>query len=109
MSRITGVGQTNPGGVPQPDEARLRNAVHGLESIFVQRLFQAMRETVPKDGITNGGAGEEIFTDLLDEKLSGLVPSRLEHDDLGQAIMRQLRGPHTDSTTPGSGTKVHDK
>ena len=62
--------------------------------MFVQQLFKAMRETVPKDGFTDGGAGEDIFTGLMDEKIATHVP---EHWDrgIGESLYRQLRAALT--------------
>jgi peptidoglycan hydrolase FlgJ len=76
------------------DEQRLRAATKQLEGVFVQQLFKAMRETVPKDGFTDGGAGEDIFTGLMDEKIATTVP---EHWDrgIGESLYRQLRAALT--------------
>jgi len=78
-----------------PEEQRLRAATKQLEGVFVQELFKAMRETVPQDGLTNGGAGEDIFTGLMDEKMAAHVPEQWEHG-IGESLYRQLRAalPH---------------
>ena len=90
MTRI----QSIPASAAQPnltaDEQRLRAVTKQLEGVFVQQLFKAMRETVPKDGLSDGGAGEEIFTGMMDEKIATHVP---EHWDrgIGESLYRQLR------------------
>jgi flagellar protein FlgJ len=71
-------------------EARLRAAVKQLEGVFVEQLFKAMRETVPQDGLTNGGAGEQIFAGLLDQRVAATAPEQWEHG-IGEALYRQLR------------------
>jgi flagellar protein FlgJ len=88
MTRITSRGPV--AGADASDEQRLRAVAKQLEGVFVQQLFKAMRETVPQDGVTNGGAGEEIFTGLLDERMASHVP---EHWDrgIGESLYRQLR------------------
>jgi flagellar protein FlgJ len=58
--------------------------------VFVQQLFKAMRETVPKDGFTDGGAGEDIFTGLMDEKIATHVPAHWDRG-IGESLYRQLR------------------
>ncbi|MBL8982503.1 MAG: flagellar biosynthesis protein FlgJ, partial [Gemmatimonadetes bacterium] len=58
---ITGVSPRPAAPPPSPDEARLADAVRQLEGVFVEQLFKAMRETVPTDGLTSGGAGEQMF------------------------------------------------
>lgn len=71
-------------------EERLRKVVGQLQGVFVEQLFKAMRETVPDDGITHGGAGEEMFTGMLDQHLASETPAQWQHG-LGDALFRQLR------------------
>jgi len=87
---MTRIGSSTPGASPSGDEQRLRAVAKQLEGVFVQQLFKAMRETVPQDGMTDGGAGEEIFTGLMDERIATHVP---EHWDrgIGESLYRQLR------------------
>ena len=73
------------------EHARLRRAAKDLEGVFVEQLFKAMRETVPEGGMVGGGNGEEMFTTLLDQRLSALTPERWE-GGLGSAVYRQLGG-----------------
>lgn len=73
------------------EEARLRKVAQQMEGAFVQQLFKAMRETVPQDGLTSGGSGEEIFSGLMDQHLAEQVPTGWKNG-LGEALVRQLRG-----------------
>ena len=96
MTRIQGPAVSAPTAQSgTPDEQRLRAVAKQLEGVFVQELFKAMRETVPKDGFTDGGAGESLFTGMMDEKIATHVP---EHWDrgIGESLYRQLRAalPH---------------
>ena len=70
---------------------RLRGVARDLEGVFVEQLFKAMRETVPEGGVIDGGSGEEMFTGMLDQRLSALTPERWE-GGLGNAVYRQLGG-----------------
>jgi flagellar protein FlgJ len=91
MTRIQGMGASPTAAQSgTPDEQRLRAVAKQLEGVFVQELFKAMRETVPKDGFTDGGAGEDVFTGMMDEKIATHVP---EHWDrgIGESLYRQLR------------------
>jgi flagellar protein FlgJ len=88
MTRITS--SAAPAAQPARDDERLRGVARQLEGVFVQQLFKAMRETVPTDGIANGGAGEEIFTSLMDERIAGDVPSHWDRG-IGESLYRQLR------------------
>ena len=102
MTRIQGT----PASATQPnltaDEQRLRAVTKQLEGVFVQQLFKAMRETVPKDGFTDGGAGEDIFTGMMDEKIATHVPDHWERG-IGESLYRQLRAalpaPKPDAVT----------
>ncbi len=85
-------------------EEKLRNAAGQLEGLFVQQLFKTMRETVPQgEGIVSGGAGEDIFTGLLDQHLAAETPKQWE-SGMAEALYRQLRGLGTADTTPEAST-----
>ncbi|MDH3222813.1 MAG: rod-binding protein [Gemmatimonadota bacterium] len=74
------------GPVEGPRE-RLKAATTLFESTFYQELFKVMRETVP-DGSTSG-AGEEVFTSMLDEHVAGEAAAQQE-DGLGAALYRRF-------------------
>lgn len=73
-----------------PQDERLRDVVKSLEGVFVEQLFKAMRETVPTDGLTGGGSGEEMFSGMLDQHLAAAVPGQLQ-SGLGESLLAQLR------------------
>lgn len=91
-----------PGGIPGGDrlaalrdgrvrgeESRLRAAAQLLEGTFYQELFKAMRETVPEGGAMSGGAGEDMFTGLLDQHVSEAAALKSTRG-LGQALYAQF-------------------
>lgn len=86
------VGSASPA-TPSPTDriARLQQSTRDLEGVFVEQMFKAMRETVPRDGLVDGGTGEEMFTAMLDQKMASVVPTRWE-SSLSDALLRQLRG-----------------
>jgi flagellar protein FlgJ len=71
------------------DDARLRQTARQLEGVFMEYLFKAMRETVPQDGVIEGGSGESIFTGLFDQHVADAAAARQENG-LGDALYRQL-------------------
>ena len=74
------------------DETRLRKSALALEGLFVQRLFAAMRQTVPDDGLISQSNAEGTFTEMLDEKLAAQVPEQWSGaHSLAQALYNQLR------------------
>ena len=82
---------TQPGPAQSEDE-KLRQSAKQLEGLFVQQLFKVMRETVPQqEGIVSGGAGEEMFTSLMDQHLAAETPTQWE-GGMAEALYRQLRG-----------------
>jgi flagellar protein FlgJ len=95
MTRIPSGPSAGTPPTPSAEEQRLRAVTKQLEGVFVQQLFKAMRETVPQDGLTDGGTGEEIFTGLMDEKIAAHVPDHWERG-IGESLYRQLRAalPH---------------
>ena len=82
-------------------DAKLKQAAQNLEGMFVQQLFTAMRETVPEqEGFVSGGAGEDIFTGLLDQHLAAETPKHWE-GGLSDALYRQMRrGLSADAIAP---------
>lgn len=89
-------------GAPEGD-ARLRQVVGQLQSVFVEQLFKAMRETVPTDGATSGGPGEAMFSGMFDQHLAGEVPSQWSHG-IGESLYRQLQP----QVARAAGAVVHD-
>lgn len=84
----SGAGAPDAGG----KDAKIRSVAGQLEALFVQQLFKAMRETVPQqEGIVSGGAGEEMFTGLLDQRLAAETPKQWS-SGITDALYRQLRG-----------------
>jgi peptidoglycan hydrolase FlgJ len=78
-------------GPPSDEAARLRATAKQLEGVFVEQLFKAMRETVPDGGFLSGGAGEEIFTGMLDQQFASVAPEQWQTRGLAEALYRQLR------------------
>jgi flagellar protein FlgJ len=75
-----------------PAETKLRNTALQLEGMFVQRMFAAMRETVPQDGFLGQSSAEQTFGSILDEKLAEKVPKQMSgQHSLAEALYRQLR------------------
>ena len=76
--------------VATPDEARLRALAHQMEGVFLGQLFQAMRASVPHgEGVLAVSPGEEMFTSLMDEKLSQEAAEKMTRG-VGEALYRQL-------------------
>jgi peptidoglycan hydrolase FlgJ len=84
---ITGLGTT-----PASEDARLKKTAFQMEGMFVQKMFAAMRDTVPDDGLVSQSNAQDTFTSLLDEKMAEQVPTQLDGPhSLAQALYHQLR------------------
>ena len=95
---ISASGPVGPGNgplAPAPvggtrDDQRLRKACADFEAVFMSQIFAQLRATVPHDGLLDGGAGEDMFTSMMDEHVAAAAAGRLEHG-VGAALYRQLR------------------
>lgn len=72
-------------------DAKLRDTALQLEGMFARQLFSAMRATVPTEGIADGGAGEEMFTSLMDEHLADQLPTKIARG-FTERMVAQLAG-----------------
>ncbi|MDB4878190.1 MAG: Flagellar protein FlgJ [Gemmatimonadetes bacterium] len=107
---MNGIGSTPPvlpGAAPlSPAEAKLKKTALQLEGVFVQRMFAAMRDTVPDGGIAAPSSAESTFTGMLDEKMAEKVPAQWDgQHSLAQALYHQLRqrlGSQATAPTTGS-------
>jgi flagellar protein FlgJ len=80
------------GGPASPNAAahrKLRTLSKELEGVFLGQLFQAMRATVPENETMGGGAGQEMFTAMLDERMAHEAAQRMR-GGIGDALYRQL-------------------
>ncbi len=98
---VTGRAVHSPAPALSAEQTRLRQAAQQLEGVFVEQLFKAMRATVPSDGTMNGGAGEEMFSGLLDEHLAAQTPDQWQRG-LGEALYRQLCDAVPENAAAGS-------
>ena len=53
-----------------PRLEELRQAAQAFESVFAQMLMKSMRSTVKESQLFHGGRGEEVFRDLLDQRMT---------------------------------------
>jgi Rod binding domain-containing protein len=106
MNRVGSAPQLPASTTPVNQAERLKKTALQLEGLFVQRLFAAMRDTVPTDGLMSQSSAESTFTQLLDEKFSEQVPKQWngEHS-LAQALYRQLSQRLESQATDSTGSE----
>ena len=77
MSGLTPL-STAPGASASSVEAqkeKLRQAASDLESLFVEQMFQAMRNATPENSLTSGGSGEKMFREMMDREMAKSISS----------------------------------
>lgn len=55
---------------------QLKKVAKDFESVIINELLKVMRQSVPKEGLVNGGFGEEIFSSMLDNEYSKEIANR---------------------------------
>lgn len=75
------------------DQARekIRDLSQQFESIFLNLMLTAMRKSVPKSELMDGGNGEEIFRSMLDQEYAKSMAQR-DMTGLARAIEASLIG-----------------
>lgn len=71
-------------------DAELKKACADFESVFMQKMLEGMRKTIPKSGLLDGGMQEEIYTSMFDEELSKLVANG-KGMGLGDMMYKQMQ------------------
>ena len=86
------IGRTVRPDINASKDEQLRQTAKQLNSVFVQQLFTAMRNTVDTEGgIASGGQGEDMFRGMMDQQVAEMAPGQWQKNDaLTEAIVRQL-------------------
>ncbi len=72
---VRGLGQSSSAGLTQEQKnRRLRDACEGFESIFIQKMWQQMRATLPKEGLLKS-RDEAYWQDMYDQELAKSMTS----------------------------------
>ena len=75
QSKLSGVGNLKMSRMsPQEKEKKLREACDGFESIFIQKMWQEMRKTVPQNGLMHSRE-EHYWQDMYDQELAKKMTS----------------------------------
>lgn len=73
------------------DDKILKELADEFVSILIKEMLKSMRNTVPEDGLMNGGFAEDIFTDMLDEEYSKNSVGQMGFSSLGRILYEQLK------------------
>lgn len=80
------------------DPKALRLAAQQFEALFVQQLFKSMRKTEFDDGFMDGGQGEQMYRQLLDQQWAQKI-AQGKGLGLADMLVRQLSSPHGEKLT----------
>lgn len=97
------------------DADALRKAAKQFESVFMSQLLKQMRSTIHQEEMFHGGAGEQIFTEMLDEEFAEKMSARGTGiaDMLYRQLSRQFGVEETNENalpgTTGAGDALQQK
>ena len=73
------------------NDQELRKACADFEALFLHKLLKVMRQTVPESGLLDGGLSQDIYTDMLDEKLAEIAAHNGRGTGLGEHIYQDMK------------------
>ena len=83
---------------PEAKAKKLREACEGFESIFIQKMWQEMRKTVPQNGMMHGKE-EHYWQDMYDQELAkkmtsagGIGLADMMYEQLSRNLVSASRG-----------------
>ena len=75
QARLAGLGDLRGKRLsPEAKAKKLREACEGFESVFIQKMWQEMRNTLPRNGLLHGRE-EQFWQDMYDQELSKKMTS----------------------------------
>ncbi len=90
------------------EKAEIRQLSEDFESLFLGIVLKAMRDTVPKSGLVDGGNAEEIYRSMLDGEYAKQMASQ-RHTGLADNIeefMLRARGAQEAAKAEGGANGV---
>ncbi len=91
---------------PNARDKKLREAAEGFEAIFVQKIWQQMRATVPKEGYLHG-KDEEFWQGMFDQELSKKM-TEAGGIGLSDMLYEQLKGKINDASRTTAPSRVNN-
>lgn len=87
----------------EQDDKKLKEACQDIEAIFIYKMLQQMRATIPEGGFLSESSATRIYRDMLDEAYSREMARSRDNLGLGEMLYRQLKQQYPDTpdeTTP---------
>ncbi len=83
------------------ERTKLKKAISDFEAIFINQMLKAMRNTINKSGLIDGGNSEKIYTSLIDSEVSKFIASGTGIG-LYDVLSKQLIGTEGEGGAPVS-------
>lgn len=106
QSRLAGVGSLGAKHLdPAQKEKKLRESCEGFESIFIQKMWEEMRKTLPKSTLLHGKE-EQFWQGMYDQELAkkmtsagGIGLADMMYAQLSRSLVSASRATATDAST----------
>lgn len=76
-------------GVSEFQLGKIKESAEEFEAIFLEIMLKSMRSTVPKEGMINGGNGEDVYRSMLDYEYAKSMAAQ-RGSGIAETIERQL-------------------
>jgi len=73
------------------NEKKLEEVARKFNSIFIEKMFSAMKKTLSDDKMIDGGYAEDVFSDMLYREYSQMAGKQGTLAGLNQALVEQLK------------------
>jgi flagellar protein FlgJ len=88
--RVDQLQRSLPQSKKQRRDDELFKVCQDFEAIFIKQMLNAMKQTVPKTGLMDGGFAEEIFEDMLYDEYAQAMAKTAQFG-LSNLLYRQLK------------------
>lgn len=76
---------------PSDSEAALMDACEGFEAIFMKKMVESMRDTLPGDALFSESNTMDIFQSMHDQYLTDKLSQAPEGSGIKEFLYRQLK------------------
>ncbi|RAK08926.1 flagellar protein FlgJ [Halanaerobium saccharolyticum] len=73
------------------NEEKLEEVAAEFSSIFIEKMFSAMKKTLSDEKMIDGGYAEDVFSDMLYREYSQMAGKQGMLTELNQALVEQLK------------------
>lgn len=73
------------------NETKLEKVAEEFSSIFIEKMFSAMKKTLSDEKMIDGGYAEDVFSDMLYREYSQMAGKQGMLTELNQALVEQLK------------------